>query len=172
LPIGSKAFARLYENCDALLTSAAIPGTICSSVATDRTRRDAADNESREGTTMTKTTEAAEKAKEIATAIRKLETMDDLRIVSDALKARWSVVQSRVAEDALAAFNVGDTVKFSAKGRYVVGRIVSLNRKTASVETAHVPGAFPMSWRVSPGLLKTATAEEYAEAAKVSGVVR
>ena len=75
-----------------------------------------------------------------------LRTIEDLRVVDSLLRRQWS----RVSEDQLDAFNVGDKVSWpSRRGGIRTGTILKKNRKTVSVDEdiTNVP------WRVAASLL-------------------
>jgi hypothetical protein len=79
-------------------------------------------------------------------------TPEQLRQVNKALKAAWRNTEAKVA----ISFAVGDEVWFVGRsGDKVEGVITKINQKTIQVKQTNGknPG-FPLTWRVSPSLLR------------------
>jgi hypothetical protein len=77
---------------------------------------------------------------------------EELRYLNRLIVERLKLITQEKSTRSLSRFNLGELVKFSDNdGRLKTGRIVRLNKKTASVLTSD-----GQHWNVSPGLLQTA----------------
>ncbi len=75
---------------------------------------------------------------------------EELRYLNRLIVERLKLIAQEKSTRAMSRFNLGEHVRFAdQEGRTKTGRIVRLNKKTATVLTSE-----GQSWNVSPGLLK------------------
>lgn len=70
---------------------------------------------------------------------------DDLRKLQDVMKRRWSAIDSM----AVAQFQIGSRVQFSARGQQVTAVVEKINQRSVTVRLE----ANGMRWKVSGSLL-------------------
>jgi len=77
---------------------------------------------------------------------------EELRYLNRLIVERLKLISQEKSTRALSRFNLGELVRFNdSDGRLKTGRIVRLNKKTASILTSD-----GQHWKVSPGLLQIA----------------
>lgn len=77
---------------------------------------------------------------------------EELRYLNRLIVERLKLISQEKSTRSLSRFNLGELVQFKdSDGRMKTGRIVRLNKKTASVLTSD-----GQHWKVSPGLLQSA----------------
>jgi len=80
----------------------------------------------------------------------------ELRYLNRLIVERLKLVAQEKSTLSLSRFNLGELVQFTDNaGRLKTGRIVRLNKKTASILTSD-----GQHWKVSPGLLQSADVEK------------
>ena len=77
---------------------------------------------------------------------------EELRYLNRLIVERIKLIAQEKSTRSLSRFNLGEFVKFTdTEGRLKTGRIVRLNKKTASILTSD-----GQHWKVSPSLLQSA----------------
>jgi len=88
-------------------------------------------------------------------------------LTKDEIDELWSLLRqksSMLSQKKAMLFGTGDFVKFTGRGRLVIGMVIKRNRRTISVLSRD-----GVNWKVSPELLETATQKEYNDAAALHG---
>ena len=79
---------------------------------------------------------------------------EELLYLNKLIVERLKLIYQEKSTRSLARFNIGELVRFpDHEGGYKTGRIVRLNKKTATIHTKD-----GQCWKVSPGLLQSAEA--------------
>jgi hypothetical protein len=79
---------------------------------------------------------------------------DELRYLNRLIVERLKLISQEKSTRSLSRFNLGELVQFTdGDGRLKTGRIIRLNKKTATILTSD-----GQHWKVSPGLLQSARA--------------
>lgn len=77
---------------------------------------------------------------------------EELRYLNRLIVERLKLISQEKSTRSLSRFNLGEFVQFTnSDGHLKTGRIVRLNKKTASILTSD-----GQHWKVSPGLLQSA----------------
>lgn len=85
---------------------------------------------------------------EILAAIHTIQDQNDLRAINDAVKLRFTYLARRSVQK----FAVGNTVRFTARGKTVQGEIVKVNQKNVKVK--EVGNALTTVWNVPASMLE------------------
>jgi hypothetical protein len=85
---------------------------------------------------------------EIVAAINHIQDQNELRAINEAVKLRFTFLARR----SVYKFVVGNRVRFTARGKTVVGEIVKVNQKNVKVK--EVGNALTTVWNVPASMLE------------------